>query len=101
MIGLSKVKTSFPVKKTIERDLPLPWVCQTTPPFLSPLLPFWRSLCFKGTTLYNSQKKSLKAAEAYSESKQLQRYDYWHQIKDIKVEDLVFLDETGVNKRND
>ncbi len=43
------------------------------------------------------KKKSLKAAEAYSESKQLQRYDYWNQIKDIKVEDLVFLDETGVN----
>ena len=47
------------------------------------------------------KKKSLKAAEAYSESKQLQRYDYWNQIKHIKVEDLVFLDETGVNKRND
>ena len=36
------------------------------------------------------KKKSLKAAEAYSESKQIQRYDYWNQIKHIKVEDLVF-----------
>ena len=36
-------------------------------------------------------------AEAYSESKQIQRYEYWNIIKDIKVEDLVFLDETGVN----
>ncbi len=43
------------------------------------------------------KKKTFKAAEVYTESKQLQRYEYWNIIKDIKVEDLVFLDETGVN----
>ncbi len=36
------------------------------------------------------KKKTFKAAVAYTESKQLQRYDYWNIIKDIKVEDLVF-----------
>jgi hypothetical protein len=30
--GLSKVSTSLPLRNTMERDLPLPWVCHTTPP---------------------------------------------------------------------
>ena len=44
-------------------------------------------------------KKTFKAAEAYRESKQIQRYEYWNIIKDINIENLVFLDETGVNLR--
>ena len=44
-----------------------------------------------------TRKKSLKASEVYSQAKQQQRRDYWQSIRDIAAEDLVFLDETGVN----
>lgn len=39
----------------------------------------------------------MKAAEAYTEEKQRQRRHYWDEIKEIEAENLVFLDETGVN----
>jgi type I site-specific restriction-modification system R (restriction) subunit len=35
--GLEAKAGIFPVKNTIDSDLPLPWVCQTTPPLRSPL----------------------------------------------------------------
>ncbi|MDJ0570444.1 MAG: IS630 family transposase [Pleurocapsa sp. MO_192.B19] len=39
----------------------------------------------------------MKAAEAYTEEKQGQRRHYWDEIKEVEAENLVFLDETGVN----
>jgi transposase len=37
------------------------------------------------------------AAEKTSEKVQKQRVDYWQKIRDIRVEDLIFVDESGVN----
>ncbi len=42
-------------------------------------------------------KKTLYAAEKENEEVQLKRVDYWEQIKEIRVEDLIFIDESGVN----
>lgn len=44
-----------------------------------------------------TRKQSLKASEVYNEAKQQQRYDYWQSLRDVTAEDLVFLDEMGVN----
>jgi transposase len=49
------------------------------------------------TKLKITRKKSLKASEVYSEAKQQQRRDYWQRVGDIAAENLVFIDETGVN----
>jgi hypothetical protein len=49
------------------------------------------------TKLNLTRKKSLKAEEAYTQEKQLQRRYYWNEIKDVEAKNLVFLDETGVN----
>ncbi|MGK7955133.1 MAG: IS630 family transposase [Crocosphaera sp.] len=46
---------------------------------------------------YTGQKKTLHAAEKESEEVQLKRVDFWKKIRDIKVEDLIFIDESGVN----
>ncbi|MDJ0583191.1 IS630 family transposase [Crocosphaera sp.] len=46
---------------------------------------------------YTGQKKTLHAAEKESEEVQLKRVEFWKQIRDIKVEDLIFIDESGVN----
>lgn len=43
------------------------------------------------------KKKSLKSSEAYKQVNQQKRVDYWELIKDVNLENLVFLDETGVN----
>jgi transposase len=37
------------------------------------------------------------AAEKTSEKVQQQRVDYWQKIKDVRSEDLIFVDESGVN----
>jgi transposase len=37
------------------------------------------------------------AAEKTSEKVQQKRVDYWQEIKDVKAEDLIFIDESGVN----
>lgn len=37
------------------------------------------------------------AAEKISEKVQNQRVDYWRKIRDVRVEDLIFVDESGVN----
>lgn len=42
-------------------------------------------------------KKILHAAEKESERVLKKRVEYWEQLRDIKVEDLVFIDESGVN----
>ena len=43
-----------------------------------------------------AQKKTLRASQATSERVQLLRAEYWSQVKDIDLKDLVFLDEMGV-----
>lgn len=43
------------------------------------------------------KKKSLHATQAETERVQSERGDYWEEIRDIPDEDLIFLDETGVN----
>lgn len=48
------------------------------------------------TELY-CQKKTLHAAEKESERVQKKRVEFWQKIRDIPTEDLVFLDESGVN----
>ena len=44
-----------------------------------------------------SVKKTLYAAEKESEKVQEQRVEFWSKIRDIRVENLVFIDESGVN----
>ena len=43
------------------------------------------------------QKKTLYAAEKEKEFLQHKRVDFWLKIREIKVEDLIFIDESGVN----
>ena len=43
------------------------------------------------------QKKTLHAAEKEKEEVQQKRVDFWLKIRDIRVEDLIFIDESGVN----
>lgn len=42
------------------------------------------------------QKKTLRASQAQSQRVQLLRQEYWTQVKQVKLEDLVFIDEMGV-----
>ena len=42
------------------------------------------------------KKKTLRASQATSERVQSLRTEYWAQVKDIDLQDLVFLDEMGV-----
>lgn len=44
-----------------------------------------------------SVKKTLYAAEKSSEKVLQQRVKFWSKIRDVRVEDLIFLDESGVN----
>lgn len=44
-----------------------------------------------------SEKKTLYAAEKSSEKVLQQRVKFWSKIRDVRVEDLIFLDESGVN----
>jgi transposase len=46
---------------------------------------------------YTFKKKTLHAAEKENKEVQLKRGDFWEKIRDIKVEDLIFIDESGVN----
>jgi hypothetical protein len=43
------------------------------------------------------QKKTLFPSEKGSERVQQLRYEFWQQIRDINVSDLIFIDEAGVN----
>ena len=45
---------------------------------------------------FATQKKTLRASQATSERVQSLRTEYWAQVKDIDLQDLVFLDEMGV-----
>lgn len=44
-----------------------------------------------------SKKKALHPSEKASERVQGLRRDYWDEIRDVRIEDLVFIDESGVN----
>jgi transposase len=53
-----------------------------------------RALKKQGVT---RKKKTIHASEAATERVQKLRQEYWESIRDINLDDLVFLDETGVN----
>ena len=42
------------------------------------------------------EKKTLRSSQAQSERVQLLRAEYWTQVKEVDLKDLVFLDEMGV-----
>ena len=42
-------------------------------------------------------KKTLQAAEKESERVQKKRVEFWQKIRDIPTENLIFIDESGVN----
>ena len=44
----------------------------------------------------NQKKKTLKASQAGTEANQKVRLDYWEKIRDVKSEDLVFIDEMAI-----
>ena len=45
---------------------------------------------------FTNQKKTLRSSQATSERVQLLRREYWEQVKDVELKNLVFLDEAGV-----
>jgi len=47
-------------------------------------------------TRFTTQKKTLRARQATSERVQRLRAEYWTQVKEIDLKNLVFLDEMGV-----
>ena len=48
-------------------------------------------------TEIDAQKKTLHPNEKETERVQQLRVDFWQKVRDIPVEDLVFLDEAGIN----
>ena len=46
---------------------------------------------------YTFKKKHSRAAEKTSERVQKARGEFWEKIRDIRAEDLIFIDESGVN----
>ena len=46
---------------------------------------------------YSFKKKTLYAAEKISEIVLNKRVKYWEKIKNLKAEDLIFIDESGIN----
>jgi transposase len=44
-----------------------------------------------------AKKKSFHATQAETQRVQTERYNYWEVIRAIRPEDLIFIDETGVN----
>ena len=56
--------------------------------------PRWDAL-FKNSSLL--EKKTLHATERDTERVQQLRVEYWHEIREVKLADLVFVDETGSN----
>ena len=45
---------------------------------------------------FTNQKKTLRSSQATSERVQLLRREYWEQVQDVELKNLVFLDEAGV-----
>ena len=54
-------------------------------------------MSFAAKVKFDPKKKSLHATQAESLRVQTLRVKYWEQIRDIHPEDLIFIDETGVN----
>ncbi len=48
-------------------------------------------------TEINAKKKTLHAAQAESERVQRLRLEYWQAVAEIEPQDLIFIDETGIN----
>jgi transposase len=48
-------------------------------------------------TEINAKKKTLHAAQAESERVQRLRVEYWQAVAEIEPQDLIFIDETGMN----
>jgi hypothetical protein len=46
---------------------------------------------------YTFKKKTLYAAEKRSERVQKARVEFWDKIRDVRAQDLIFIDELGVN----
>ncbi len=46
---------------------------------------------------YTFKKKTLHAAEKGSKTVQSKRVEFWARIREIRIEDLIFIDESGVN----
>ena len=44
----------------------------------------------------NPKKKTLRASQAGTEKNQQARVDYWEEIRDVKPENLVFIDEMAI-----
>lgn len=44
-----------------------------------------------------TRKKTFRATQALTERVQNLRVNYWELVRDIKPEDLIFIDETGIN----
>ena len=44
-----------------------------------------------------TRKKALHPSDKASERVQWLRGEYWNEVRDVRVEDLVFIDESGVN----
>ena len=44
-----------------------------------------------------AQKKTLSAAEKRSERVQKAQVEFWDKIRDVRAQDLIFRDESGVN----
>jgi len=42
------------------------------------------------------KKKTFRSAKAASEDGQKQRLEYWQKVKEVKAENLIFIDETGI-----
>jgi hypothetical protein len=51
--------------------------------------------CIKQTAV-DTKKKTLRSSQGATQRVQKLRSEYWHQVKDIDPENLVFLDEMGV-----
>ena len=47
-------------------------------------------------TKVNLKKKTYRSEKAASEECQQERLDYWQSVKDVKPEDLICIDETGI-----
>ncbi len=46
---------------------------------------------------YTLKKKTLSATEKKTDRVQKKRGEYWEQVRDIKAENLIFIDEFGIN----
>jgi transposase len=53
-------------------------------------------VCIFTKTEFDPKKKSFRAEKAASDEGQKQRLEYWEKVKEVKPENLIFIDETGI-----